>query len=433
MLCSVAMFPDSALADSAARKGAPTAKTAPTPKPSAPQYRRSYVVFDDKLVVPWHKGEQHELSWKISKAWKVVLSAPGLKPGNTTGYQDRYKVVSSSTGHVAFQLKDGLNPEDIVFTPINTYDVFGDDDVVESVTLYDSPKDDGRTYTKTHRVARVASTPAPTASPKPDPTPKPTPTIEPAPKPAPTASPSSLPQLPVLTDPSTLKLEARVDQELYATKEGGTLTSYGGKLVVNGPLNQIDPHQGLFWTGQLLLATVPASNGLSMLVLSDKGILGIQPTIGGGYQLTLPDQTHRGTARVGASLRTEIWKDPPPFYPSWFSANLGYEGSIRKEFLFVKGWRPFADVSFNDLPSWRAGVRWLYVAEDGYEVGSGVYGHGRAHTDGRLVTQAVLELLGGHVGPVTYSLGIGHNPIPGAATTANVSLGFEPFAKRIGE
>ncbi|MEK7692316.1 MAG: hypothetical protein AAB425_14975, partial [Bdellovibrionota bacterium] len=185
MLCSVAMFPDPALADSAARKGAPTAKTAPTPKPSAPQYRRSYVVFDDKLVVPWHKGEQHELSWKISKAWKVVLSAPGLKPGNTTGYQDRYKVVSSSTGHVAFQLKDGLNPEDIVFTPINTYDVFGDDDVVESVTLYDSPKDDGRTYTKTHRVARVASTPAPTASPKPDPTPKPTPTIEPAPKPAP--------------------------------------------------------------------------------------------------------------------------------------------------------------------------------------------------------------------------------------------------------
>lgn len=445
-LLSVAGFTaPPASADPGPRKGAVAAKT-PSPKStSTPRFRRSYVVFKDKLVPLWHKGENHELSWEISKAWKVVIAAPGLKPGNTTRSDSRYKVVSSSTGHVAFQLKEGLNPENIErFTPANSYDVEGYDDVVESVTLYDNDKDPGLTLTKTHKVAKeTPPTSAPSATPAPTPQPTSVPTTRPTevPSPAPSTKPSpvatSLPGLPVLPDPSTLKVEARADQELWPTKEGGTLTSYTGKLVLNGPLHQIDSRQGLFLTGQVLTGTVPAKNGLSILYLSDKGILGIQPSVGGGWQYSVPGQTHRATLRFGASLRTEIYADPPPTYPAWFNANIGYEGSIKTDDAegkrLIKGVRPFADLAFNDLPSGRAGARLLWIATDDFELGFGAYAQGRGHVDGRVVIQGVGEIIGGRVGPVNYSLGVGFNPISNAAPTFNGSVAFEPFAKRIGE
>ena len=124
-----AILPGPAFAD-------PGKKTAPTQ-----EFRDPWVELADRLIVPWHRGETHEVTFATHKAYKVVIASLGLRPGNVTGDDDRYGVVSSSTGHVAFEVKKAALKGSVKslrffkFSPRVTFLVEGDDDVVLSVTL----------------------------------------------------------------------------------------------------------------------------------------------------------------------------------------------------------------------------------------------------------------------------------------------------------
>lgn len=425
----------------------PAPKPQPTLKPARAEDRPfpdfSVEVPDPDVIRVYEEGVPIRSSVILSGVYSAEIHSEQIKPSapstDEEEYQSRYDIQAlRGMVRVRAKVEKGVDPRKLrvklPFTSVPTLEP-GQVEGTHSILVYIEPCQ-GCGYLKKPKQFHwkvVRKKPEAKA------------TQAPPPPPPPAPEPKPLPQLPVLRDPSLLTILQAFSQEMWTSLNGGFLTAGLFTLEGNSPVWQIDPNQGIFAQVKVDIGTGQSQNAQTFQVLSAKGIMGVQPKAGIGWQFShfdaynLPVATHRLVAIGGPNLRTNVGADPPLLHENALAGELSYELSAKSDWGFIKGIQPEVSLVWTDYPGVNVNVRVYYVVSNDVELGSGAGLQGKwlattppFTTAGPLVEPQV-EIIGGRIGAFPISLKLGYNPIPGAGHAVVVTTGFRPFAPRVGE